>query len=225
MSSATWIASQTPAAVHSSKATPPPPTDAEIGPAPQRAAFASDQEYMDARDAYLIKKTRAEDRKEQAALAAKAEAERAVRSYGERLAEVKKEVPDFDARIEAAKDLPIPQHIQEAMLESAVGPKIALYFADHRDEHARIVGLRPAAALRELGKVEAMLETAAAPATPAGKGAPAATKPAVEVSQAPAPISPVRSSSGAIEAKVDSEGRFNGTYAEFKALRKAGKLK
>lgn len=198
-----------------------PPAADEVGAAPVRANFATDQEYLEARDAHLIKKTRAEDRKAAAEQAAKAEAERAVRSYGERLAAVKAEVKDFDAVIEAAKDLPIPTHIQEAMLESEVGPRIAYYFAQHRDEHARITGLRPAAALRELGKIESMLESAAAPKeTP--KAAPA---PKVEVSAAPPPISPVRGATGAIEAKVDSEGRFSGTYAEFKALRKAGKLK
>lgn len=203
-----------------SRAAPPPQTATEPKGAPQRVQFSTEEEYQAAQIDHRVEVKLAERSKADAEARAKQEQERSIRTYSERLTAVKAEVPDFDARIEAAKDLMIPPHIQEAMFDSEVGPKIALYFADHRDEHARIIAMRPAAALRELGKIEGMLETQ--------KAAPAETKEApkavVEVSKAPPPIVPVKGTSGAVEAKVDSDGKFTGTYREYKALRKAGKL-
>ena len=199
-----------------SKAAEPLPPPKEIGAEPQRAQFATEQEYLDARVSFQVDKTLSERAKTEAEARAKAEGERVVQTYGERLALVKAEVADFDQRIEKAKDLPIPPHISQAIYESEHGPRMVLYFADHPEEATRIARLGQNAAVREFGKIEAMFETKAPAQT--------VQKPAAEVSKAPPPIAPLKGASSAVDAKVDSEGRFNGTYAEFKKLRKEGKM-
>mgnify|MGYP001383994529 CR=1 FL=1 len=200
------------------KATPPPAPE-ELQ-APHRAAFATEDEYQDARVDYRVKLARENDRKEEAASRAKAEGERVVSTYAERLRATKADVKDYDARIEPMKDLLIPPYIRDSILESEVGPMLPLYFADHPAEARRIIGLPTTAALRELGKIEAMFETAHK------SEAKAEAKPVAQVSKAPPPISPIKATNAGEDApKVDAGGNFTGTYAEYKELRKAGKIR
>lgn len=71
--------------------------------------------------------------------------------------------------------------IGDAILDSEVGPELALYLATHPDEVSRIVQLSPASALRALGKLEAQFDSemtsASASAGPAAR----------TVTKAPAP--------------------------------------
>ena len=204
------------------KAEPARAAEPEKLEAPQRAAFATEDEYQDARVDYRVKLAREADRKAEAEARAQAEGQRVVSTYAERLKAAKAEIKDYDARIEPLKDLMIPPYIRDSIFESEVGPMLPLYFADHPAEARRIIGLSPTAALRELGKIEAMIETEAAPAPKAEPKA----EPVAQVSKAPAPISPLRAVNAAEDApKIDAAGKFTGTYAEYKALRKAGKIK
>lgn len=210
------------------KAAPPPAAAPDEPKAPNRAEFATQEEYDDARVSYRVKVELAERDKAAAAARAKAEGERVVTTYGERLRAAKTEIPDFDARIEKAKDLPLAPHVRDAIFESEVGPRVCLYFADHPQEAERINKLAPAAAMREFGKIEAMIETsAAAPkAEPKPEAKPAAAAPIAEISKAPPPIAPLKAGAGGeSEARVDGKGNFVGTYAEYRAARKAGKIK
>lgn len=194
----------------------------EVGAEPKREQFASDQEYQTALIDYRVEKKLSDRQKADAEERAKAEQDRMIKTYAERLAAVKAETPDYDERIEAQKDLQIPAHIRDAIFESEVGPLIALHFADHPAEAERLSKLNEKAALREFGKIEAMIETEASERKEAERKEPVKL---IEVSQAPAPIVPLKGSTGSLDTKVDSAGRFTGTYAEYKALRKAGKLK
>ncbi len=197
----------------------PPAKVEEPGAEPQRAQFQSDDEYLNARVDYTVAKREAAREKAQAEARAKAESDRVVQTYSTRLAATKAETPDFDARIEKAKDLPISPHIRDAIFESEVGPKMALYFADHPEEATRLNGLSANAALREFGKIESMIETAPA------KPAPVVVAPVAAVSKAPPPISPIKATSGEPEVPIDSSGKFTGSYAEYKNLRKQGKIR
>lgn len=197
---------------------PPPPAAAEEPAEPKREAFATEEAYQDAMIDYRVDKRIAVRDKAQAEARAREEGQRVVSTYAERLKATKAEVKDYDQRIEPVKDLAIPPHIRDAIFESEVGPRLPLYFADHPEDARRIIALAPGAALREIGKIEAMIETKAAPAP--------AASPAPKISAAPPPITPIRAGAGSeTEPKLDSAGNFTGTYAEWKALRKAGKLR
>ena len=204
------------------RAAEPPPAP-EAPKQPQRAEFATEEEYQDARVDYRVKIARTEERKAEAEARARTEGERVVQTYSERLRAVKAEITDYDQRIEPVKDMAIPPYIRDSIFESEVGPRLPLYFADHPEEARRIIALSPTAALRELGKIEAMIESEAKPAErPKLEIVP----PRPAVSGAPAPITPIKASGlGESEPKLDAQGRFTGTFAEWKAFRKSGKIK
>ncbi len=50
-------------------------------------------------------------------------------------------------------------------------------------------------------------------------------QPEVEVSKAPAPITPLNGRNAGTGVPIDDKGEFTGTPAEWRALRKAGKIK
>ncbi len=202
-----------------------PPAE-DPGDAPQRSSFETEEAYQDARVDYRVKKELAEKDKKAAEAREKDAREARDRAYGERLAAVKAEVgaDEFNKRIEAQKDLKIPVYIAEAMLESEIGPRLTLHFADHPAEMERLSKLTPPQALREFGKIEAMIETQAKEKP---KQQPAPPEPKDEKpSAAPAPITPLKAIGvGEAESALDSSGNFKGTYAQWKALRRAGKIK
>jgi len=66
--------------------------------------------------------------------------------------------------------------------------------------------------LKEIGKLEARFE------------AKAEEKPVVR-SKAPAPVTPIKAASGVADTKLSSDGNWYGSYAEWKAARKAGKVR
>ena len=53
----------------------------------------------------------------------------------------------------------------------------------------------------------------------------AETKPSVAKSKAPAPISPIKTSSAVADVGVGSDGEFHGTYQQWRESRKAGKIR
>jgi hypothetical protein len=73
--------------------------------------------------------------------------------------------------------------MNDTIFESERGPELAYFLAKHPDECARIEKLKPFAAARELGKIEAALPSieaapvAAVPVTPAAKPLPRPARP------------------------------------------------
>ena len=69
------------------------------------------------------------------------------------------------------------------------------------------------AALKEIGKLEARFEKIEPEVKP------------VKKSNAPAPVTPLRAVSGVADVKLDTDGKWYGSYAEWKAARKSGKVR
>jgi hypothetical protein len=97
--------------------------------------------------------------------------------------------------------------------------------------------MKVGAALRALGKIEAKLEAEAAkakeiepedidaekePEIPAKKTDP---EPKIEISKAPAPINPLKGANKPVESRVDSTGKYLGSYEQYKKDRRDGKIK
>lgn len=200
------------------KGAPPSPEQKPdtLGAAPRREEFKSDDEYIDAKVAYGVKK----DRIEQAAVAEKnrieAETTKVLTTWQERLDATRTEIEDFDEKIDNAKSVVFSNQVRDAILESPMGPRILYYFAEHKEEAEKLKGLSALSAIRAIGRLEADL-------TPKEKAATSPSKAEVQVSKAPAPISPLKGAS-APESPVDSDGKFKGTYAQFKQLRKEKKI-
>ena len=83
--------------------------------------------------------------------------------------------------------VPITSAMAEAIAESDVGPQVAYYLGKNRDEAARIAGLSPLAAAREIGRIEARL--AAKPVAPPVTKAPP-PPPKIEASDATVTVRP-----------------------------------
>jgi hypothetical protein len=88
--------------------------------------------------------------------------------------------------------------------------------ADNPDYARSLAEKSLTAQLREIGKLEAKFEKTA---TPSKK------EPVAKKSNAPAPISPIKASSSAVETGLDSDRAFHGTYQQWKAARLAGKIR
>ncbi len=172
------------------------PTD----PEPQEASFDDYRAFVKAQAKWEIRQARREadaeaETRQRATSEATRRADLAQResTWSERRDAFAATTPDF-----ATKAIPFLDHvfsgtpIGDVIVESEVGPQIALYLATHPDEADRIARLAPISALRALGKLEAKFDTptsASASAGPAAKtvtSAPAAPTTLSARSAAPA---------------------------------------
>ena len=139
-----------------------------------------------------------------------AEQDKLIEVWNERLETTKKELPDYQDMIESS-DVMVSDQVRDALLESDAGPRILYHLAENPDYAEKLSKMTVVSALREIGKLEAKFEKTE-------------TKPAVR-SKAPAPINPLRATGSPMNAPVDSNGEFHGTYAQWREARKAGKIR
>lgn len=159
-------------------ATPPqPPKDYDgidpSDPEPQIDQFA---DAIDPYAAHLRAQIRWEDRKDARVAQHKAqqtarqtESQARMRDWAGRRDAFAATSPEFVAKAGALlTQLQPDTPIGDTIMDSPIGPQLALHLAEHPEEFQRIYGLHWKAQLRELGKLEASLSTApAAPAPPA----------------------------------------------------------
>lgn len=102
------------------------------------------------------------------------------KQYAAKADEFKAAQPDFDEVIESYEG-PLTPHMQQALLDSEMGPQIAYYVAQHPEEGEALAQMGVLALNKAIGRIEAKLESG--------------IKPALKVTQAPPPIKPVGKSS------------------------------
>ena len=194
-----------------------PPQAAKVDEKPQPGQFNDAFEYAEALAEWSAEN--ALKNREKADLERKAAEERqqVMTAWNTRLEQAKQELPDFEDMV-ASSDVVVSDQIRDAILESDAGPKILYHLAENPEIAKKISGMSAVSALREIGKLEAKFEAPAkAPETKRVESAVARTK-------APEPISPIRGGS-ATEVTMTTDGQFHGTYAQWKAQRKAGKIR
>lgn len=123
-------------------------------------------------------------------------------TFAERQAQAKTSIADYDAVVGAA-DVPVAQHVAEAILESNKGPELLYHLAKHPELAERLSGMSVREADREIGRIEASLGSSK-PAT--------VTKPA---SNAPAPMRPT--GRGAATTAVNDPAKMS--HEEYRAWR------
>lgn len=185
-----------------------------IGQEPQPNQFSDAFEYAKALAEYSTEKALYE--RDQQEVQRKAEQERAkvVESWSQKLEAAKSKLPDFDEMVQSA-DVAVSDVIRDSILESDVGPELLYYLAENTDFAKKLSEMPATKALRELGRLEAKFE----------KTEPVESKPAARKSNAPDPIKPLKATSAAADVKLDSNGQYHGTYAQWKADRRAGKIR
>ena len=181
---------------------------------PQPSQFSDAFEYAEALAEYTADKRIGEMKQQEAEAKQAEERQKVINQWTSKVEAAKASLPDFDD-IVASSDVVVNDDIRDAILESDVGPQILYHLAENDEVAKKIAGLSPKQALREIGKLEARFEAK-----------PEAEKPAPIVrSKAPAPIQPIRGGKNTPDVPLDSNGVFFGTAAQWKELRKAGKIR
>lgn len=212
------------------KVNPPAEKPADpIGPKPQPGQFKDAFEYAEALAEWSTEKALHERDAKEAEARQQAEAEARVSAFKERQEAAKAAIPDYEEVIKASPVV-VSAEVREAILESDVGPQVLHYLAKNPDVADKLAKMSVGRAMREFGKLETALAKGDKPAAPSASASPqGAAKPAAavsEISRAPAPITPLRSSAGAEPAPlIDDKGVFHGTYADWKKARMEGKIK
>jgi hypothetical protein len=127
--------------------------------------FDNFDQYVAAKAEYIAKKqiesTLSEREKRQSAEREATERTKTVDSWNKRIAAATAEMPDFE-EVLASSDVPMTPPMQQAIMESDIGPKLAYYLANNPDEAEQIAGMSPIGAIRTLGRIEERLATAKA---------------------------------------------------------------
>lgn len=176
-----------------------PKVEAPQGP-PRRDDFQDYESYLDARaDWQVSEKLKALESKAEQARQQQAIAEREA-TWEQRQTKAAQKYEDFE-EVAFADDLPITPVMAEAMKDSDMGPDVAYFLGKNPSEAERIAKLNPAAQVREIGKIEARLESKA-------------SEPVKRPSKAPAPIEPV---GGGSPSSTDPAKMSQAEYEAFRA--------
>lgn len=149
--------------------------------------------YVSAKAAYIAKQqiesTLTERERRQSAEREATERRKTVESWNKRVEKATAEMPDFEEVI-SSSEVPMTEPMQQAIMESDAGPKLAYYLANNPDEAREIARMSPIGAIRTLGRIEERLSkpvekkptNTPAPLTPLGSSAKVSKDPA-EMSQ------------------------------------------
>jgi len=164
--------------------------------------FDNFEDYVTAKAEYIaakkIQDTLSEHEKRQQEQRAQAARQQTVESWNKRIASA--DIPDFHDVV-ASSDVPMTTAMQDAIMESEVGPRLAYHLATHPEEAEQIARMTPIGAVRALTQIEDRLLKAANEA---------------KTTNAPPPVRPAGSSAS---GKKDP-GKM--TDAEYMKWRKAG---
>lgn len=177
------------------------PKPVEESPEPTRDKFQSEEEYIEAKAEWKSEK--------------KLQEKEARNIWQKRVEEAKAEFPDYDEVMSKNGDMILSNAVLSAIQESEIGPKIARHLAANPDLATTLKSMSLTAQVKEIGKIEASLTKPKEVIS---------EKKEVQVSKAPAPVSPIKGTT-TFENKLDSNGVFHGSPEEWAALRKAGKIK
>lgn len=205
--------------------------EAKLKPIPEKAAEENEKpdksKYTDAfqyaEDLAVWSAKNALREKEESDRRARAEFEASERlnAWNRRLEETKKENPEFIDKV-ANSTVQVSAEVRDAIMDSDIGPKILLHFAENPEEAEKIGKMTVGKALIMLGKIEAKLTE-----TPKKEEPKVETKDEVlpEVSKAPIPITPLKGASASVDLPINSRGEWTGTHEQYVAARRAGKIK
>jgi hypothetical protein len=110
--------------------------------------------FTDAQAEYRVEKFKLDQKAE----AQKAYQEQLQAKVEERIKVAVNKYPDFMEKVGAQERRDVPPFILDFMRESEVGPDIAYYFTDNREELTKISKLSPIMALARLGRLETRFE-------------------------------------------------------------------
>jgi len=138
--------------------------------------------------------------------------------WNTRVAEFTAETPDFNDKMADVRHLaPALERngVLPMLANSDYGVEVMYHYMNNPAEAEKLAKMHPIDAAIQVGRLEARFES---------KKEVKETAIQAVKSKAPAPINPIRGGKSASDP-IGSDGEFTGTPAEWKALRKAGKIK
>jgi hypothetical protein len=189
----------------------------DIGEEPTPDQFSDMYEYAKALAEYTADKKLAERDQQEASRKAAAEQEVKFKAWADRVNAAKSSLPDFDDMVQSS-EVRVSDPVRDAIIESEHGPQILYYLAENTEFAQKLAGMSLVSAVREIGKIEARYERDAKANVPD-------VKPVVGKSKAPAPISPLRGALNTVDAGLDADGNFHGSYQQWKAARAARRIR
>ena len=131
-----------------------------------------------------------------------------INAWDKQLENAKVEMPDFEELL-LSTDAEISNSVRDMIIESDIGAKILYHLAENPELSEKLNSMSESKAAKEIGRLEAKLETVVAK-----------KEPVANVSKAPQPITPVKG--GSRTDVIDDE---NLSFKQHVELRRAGKLK
>jgi hypothetical protein len=189
----------------------------DVGEEPTPDQFSDMYEYAKALAEYTADKKMAERDQQDLNRKAAAEQEVKFKAWADRVNAAKSNLPDFDDMVQSS-DVRVSDPVRDAIIESEHGPQILYYLAENTEIAQKLAGMSLVSAVREIGKIEARYERDAKATVPD-------VKPVVGKSKAPAPISPLRGALNTVDAGLDADGNFHGSYQQWKAARAARRIR
>lgn len=147
---------------------------------PVREQFQSDEAYIDAVTDYKLQQRLPEVQRQ---LHETSKGATSMQAFTAKEIQARKEIEDYDDAIADAADISVQASVADAILSSDVGPHLRYYLATHPDEAEALNNMSAGSAARQIGRIEARVESEIS----AKKTAPK------KVSAAPAPIKPQKS--------------------------------
>jgi hypothetical protein len=191
-----------------------------IGREPSPGQFDDAFEYAKALAEWSAEKALYDRDQQEANRRVEEERQKVLKTWSEKLEKAKPTLADFDDVIESTQVV-VSNEVRDAIIESDVGPEILYHLASLDGEEAeKFQALSVSKALREIGKLEARFEKQEAAEETAVR-----SKPVVQKSKAPAPLSPLKATGSAMESLIGSDNEFHGSFQAWKAARKAGKIR
>ena len=179
---------------------------------PQPGQFQDAFEYAKALAQYSTETALRERDQQDANRKANEEMQKTLQSWNTKLEKVKADIPDYDDIVSTA-NVVVSDDIRDSILESDVGPRILYHLAEDLEFAQKLAQMPTRKALIEIGKLEKLYERTEAKAEPVVK------------SKAPAPIRPLKATTGVADIPINSSGEFHGTYQSWKEARRAGKIR
>ena len=145
------------AAIEARQQQPAKATDTAM---PKIEQFSSFDEYVEAKASYIarqqIEQTLTEREQRQMAVRAQSERATVAEKWNAKVASATAEMPDFEDVI-TSSDVPMTEAMQQAIMESDLGPKLAYHLANNPEEARKIAAMSPVGAIRALGRIEERL--------------------------------------------------------------------
>lgn len=151
------------------------PPQKAVDSRPRSESFDTHEEYVEALTDWKLDQRELAKQQEVAQLKQK----ETVNKWQERINSFTESTPDFEEVMEGAGDVIFPLEVSRAITESDLGPAVLYELAKDQENATRISKLSTIAAILEIGKIQARLESKT-------------QKQTTTISKAPKPISPVK---------------------------------